>query len=160
MTKTFAGCCGALLVAGLQILPLGFTAAQAQPARSSEEEQVTVDGPYIVRQEKMTRSLSGMMAEQTISVSQRVSYADLDLSRQSDVDLLRWRVKTAAKDSCRQLERRFPSSIYIPDQTMHECIRDATSQAMAQVDTVASGSLARANAGQAVARADVPPIAQ
>lgn len=160
MTKTLAGCCGALLVLGLQILPASFSPAQAQQARAGEEEQVTVDGPYIVRQEKTKRSMGGLTAEQTISVSQRVSYADLDLSRQSDVNLLRWRVKAAAKDSCRQLERRFPSSLYIPDQTMHQCIRDAADQALAQVDAVASRSLARANTGQTVARADVPPVAQ
>jgi UrcA family protein len=159
MTKTFAGCCGALLVVGLQILPAGFSAARAQP-RPGDEEQVTVDGPYTVRQETTRRSMSGLMADQTISVSQKVSYADLDMSKPSDVDTMRGRVRAAAKDSCRQLEQRFPPSIYIPGKTLHQCIRDTTSQALADVNAIASRSLARANTGQAVARADVPPVAQ
>jgi UrcA family protein len=160
MTKTLAGCCGALLVVGLQILPVGFSAANAEPTRRGDEEQVTVDGPYTVRQETTRRSLSGLGAEQTISVSQKVSYADLDMSKQADVDTLRGRVRAAAKDSCRQLERRFPPSIYIPDTNLHQCIRDATSNGLADVNAIASRSLARANSGQTVARADVPPVAQ
>ena len=154
MTKTLAGCCASLLILGLQV----FTAGVAQAA--PQEEQVTVDGPYTVQQHVTKRAMQGRMEEETISVSQKVGYSDLDMSRQSDVDKLRDRVRTAAKDSCRELERRFPSAVYIPDKTRFECVRDATSQAMAQVDTLASRSMARANSGPAVARADIPPSAQ
>ena len=154
MTKTLAGCCASLLILGLQVFP----AAVAQAA--SQEEQVTVEGPYTVQHHVTKRAIRGRMQEETISVSQKVGYSDLDMSRQSDVDKLRDRVRIAAKDSCRELERRFPSAVYIPDQTKFECVRDATDQAMAQVDAVASRSLARANSGPAVARADVPPAAQ
>lgn len=157
MTKTLVGCCASLLVLGLPALTAGLGAAQAAP---SQEEQVTVDGPYTVQTQVTKRAMQGRMEEETISVSQKVSYADLDMSKQSDVNTLRDRVATAAKDSCRELERRFPSAIYIPDKTKFECVRDATSQAMAQVDAVTSRSLARANSGAAIARADVPPVAQ
>jgi len=150
MTKTLAGCCAPLLILGLQVFPAGL--AQA----ASQEEQVTVDGPYTVQTQVTKRAMQGRMEEETISVSQKVAYSDLDMSRQSDVDKLRDRVRTAAKDSCRELERRFPSAVYIPDRTRFECVRDATSQAMAQVDAVASRSVAQANTGPAVARADFP----
>ena len=154
MTKTLAGCCASLLVLGL---PVGVVPAQAA---SSQEEQVTVDGPYTVQHQVTKRAIRGRMEEETMSVSQRVSYADLDMSKQSDVDTLRDRVRTAARDSCRELERRFPSSVYIPDKTRRECVVDTTSQAMAQVETVTSRSLARANTGPTVARADAPRVAQ
>jgi UrcA family protein len=157
MTKTLAGCCGALLVVSLQIFPAGFSAANAEPARPGDEESVTVDGPYTVRQEVARHSLSSLGTEQTISVSQNVSYADLDMSKQTDVDTLRGRVRSAAKDSCRQLERRFPNVL---DRDLHQCIRDATRNGLADVNAIASRSLARANSGQTVARADVPPVAQ
>lgn len=154
MTKTVAGCCASLLILGLQVFPAGL--AQA----ASQEEQVTVDGPYTVQHQVTKRAMQGRMEEETISVSQQVGYSDLDMSRQSDVDRLRDRVRTAAKDSCRELERRFPSAVYIPDKTRFECVREATSQAMAQIDAVASRSMAQANTGRAVARADVPASAQ
>lgn len=154
MTKTLAGCCASLLILGLQVFPAGLARA------ASEEEQVTVDGPYTVQHRVSKRAIQGRMEEETISVSQKVGYSDLDMSRQSDVDTLRDRVRTAAKDSCRELERRFPPSVYVPDQTRFECVRDATRQAMAEVDAAASRSMARAGNGPAVARADIPASAQ
>src|SRR3954462_7366768 len=144
MTKTFTGCCSALLVFGLQSFTATPATAQAAP---SGQEEVTVDGPYVFHQQTTKRAMNGQMAEKTISVSQQVSYSDLDLSKAGDVETLRTRVKTAAKDDCRELDRRFSPSIYVPFDDRRSCVRHATGQALARVDAIASQSLARANTG-------------
>ena len=143
MTRIFSGCCTALLALGLQLFSTG-----AAQAASLGEEEITVSGPYTVSKEMTKRSLGGEMPEFTISVSQRVSYADLDLSKPDDVTKLRDRVTMAAKDSCRELDARFPPNIYHPvgDASRRACIRDTTGQALARLDTVTNGALARAEA--------------
>jgi hypothetical protein len=151
MTKTFAGCCSMLLALGLQVFPAGLGSAQAA---TPGQEEVTVDGPYTVRQELTKRALGGEMSETTLSVSQHVSYADLDLSKADDVAKLRERVKTAAADSCRELQRRFPSLTYIPMpyQTPYQCARTAAGPALARVDAITSQSVARADTGMSPSR--------
>ena len=155
MTKTFAGCCSALLVIGLPIFPGGLGSARAA---TTGHEEITVDGPFVVREQTTKRGLSGEMAEKTLTVSQNVSYADLDLSKPADVEKLRGRVNTAAVDSCKELVRRFPSSIYIPVGDDRRCAKDAAGRAMARVDAIASQSVARVNTGasQTLARAETP----
>jgi UrcA family protein len=143
MTKIFAGCCSALLALGLQLVPGGLRSAQAA---ITGDEEVTVVGPYTVGKATTKRALGGEMPELTISVSQSVSFADLDLSKPGDVATLRGRVKAAARDSCRELDHRFPSAIYIPmESDRRECVRNATGQALARVDTITNGALARAD---------------
>ena len=151
MRKTFGG----LGVALFLLLP-GIT-APAWAAR--EDERITVSGPYTVRQEITQRNMGGQMQEQKLSVSQDVSYADLDLTRHADVEKLRERVNAAAKDSCKELDRRFPVSTYIP-VTTRSCARDAAREALAQVDTIAAQSVANANGNmrQSLARQDTRPL--
>jgi UrcA family protein len=140
MTRTF-GC--TLLALGLQL----FSAGSAQAASLGEEE-ITVVGPYTVSKEMTKPSLGGEMPQFTVSVSQRVGYADLDLSKPDDVVKLRDRVTTAAKDSCRELDTRFPRNIYHPvgESSPKDCVRNTTGQALARLDTVTNGALARADA--------------
>lgn len=141
--KTFAMCSGTLLVLTLQLFPAGSAGAAA-----SEREDVTVDGPYTVRQEVTKQALRGRPPEMRLSASQTVSYADLDLSNPSDMEKLRSRVKSAAKDSCNELDLRFPRDAYIPDQSRYQCMKTAMNDALAQVGPVT---------GQSVARADISP---
>ena len=89
---------GGFGVALLILLPGATAPAWAAP----ESERITVDGPYTVRQEVTKRSMSGEMGEQSFSVSQRVGYSDLDLTKQTDVEKLRERVKVTAKDTCKE----------------------------------------------------------
>ena len=148
MRKTFGGFGVTLFL----LLPGATAPAWAAP----ESEQITVDGPYTVRQEMTQRSMGGEMGEQHLSVSQNVSYADLDLTKYADVETLRQRVRTAAKDSCRELGRRFPVSMYIP-LTTDTCARDAARNALAQVDAAAARSVASAAPRQTLARQDTRP---
>jgi UrcA family protein len=142
MTKIFAGCGPALLALSLQML-----AAGSAWAADLGEEKITVQGPYTVRTEMTKRSLGGEMPEFTISVSRDVNYADLDLSKSEDVAKLRDRVATAAKDSCRELDSRFPRDVYIPvnESSRKDCVRHATGQALARLDATTNGALARAD---------------
>ena len=138
MTRTF-GRCTALLALGLPLFSAGAALG---------EEKITVQGPYTVRTEKTKRSLGGHMPEVTISVSQNVGYTDLDLSKPEDVAKLRDRVNVAAKDSCRELDTRFPRDVYVPvgESSRKDCVRNATGQALARLDTVTKDALARADA--------------
>lgn len=151
MRKTFGGFGVALLL----LLPGATAPAWAAP----ESEQITVDGPYTVRQEMTKRSMGGDMGEQHLSVSQNVGYSDLDLTKYADVETLRQRVRTAAKDTCRELSRRFPVSMYIP-VTTDTCARDAARNGLAQVDAVAAKSVASADMGrrQTLARQETRPL--
>jgi UrcA family protein len=149
MRKTFGGFGAALLI----LLPGAAMPAWAAP----ESEQITVDGPYTVRQEVTKRGMGGELAEQNLSVSQNVGYSDLDLTKHADVEKLRDRVKTAAKDTCRELDRRFPVSTYIP-VTSRSCARDAARDGLAKVDAVAAKSVASADRRQTLARQDTSPL--
>jgi UrcA family protein len=140
MTRTFGY---TLLALGLQLFSVG-----SAQATSLGEEEITVAGPYTVSKEMTKRPLGGEMPEFTVSVSQHVNYADLDLSKPDGVAKLRDRVTTAAKDSCRELDSRFPRNIYHPvgESSRRECVRNTTGQTLARLDTVTNGALARADA--------------
>jgi UrcA family protein len=98
------------------------------------------------------------MGETKIAVSQRVSFADLDFSRQADVNMLRERVKAAARESCLELERRFPPSIYVADNDRHACIRDATREGIAQAMIMLQEKAIAQARGPAEARARLSVI--
>ena len=81
---------------------------------------------------------------ETASVSQRVRFADLDISRPAGVAALRERVRTAAQAACNDLERRYPSPYYVPLQPQENCVTAATQRAMSLVErTIPSRYAAR-----------------
>ena len=142
MTKMFVAYGAVLFALSLELL-----AAGSVWGADLGEEKITVQGPYTVRAEMTKRSLGGDMPEFTISVSQNVNYADLDLSKPEDVAKLRDRVSVAAQDSCRELNARFPRDVYIPvgESSRKDCVRSATGQALARLDATTNGALARAD---------------
>jgi UrcA family protein len=126
---------------------VAMTSALAAPV-GSPSEQVTVqeDSPYTVRQQEIERNASLMEVWQT-SVSKGVTYSDLDLSKDSDVQILKDRARKAAQDVCREADRRAESPFdrrinYVPD-----CLASARRQALAQVNRI----VADARTGQTVA---------
>jgi UrcA family protein len=125
------------------------TSAQAAPA-ASQDEQVTVqDTPYTVRQEEVGRTVSNMsqMKVRQTSVSRGVTYSDLDLSKDSDVAVLKDRAKNAAWDVCRQAERRPASPLDRHIGVEPDCVTNARRQAVADVNRI----VADARAGRMVA---------
>jgi UrcA family protein len=78
------------------------------------------------------------MQQTRISVDQQVSFADLDFSKPGEITRMRERIRDAARDSCQELDRRFPRSRFVPVNELNrrECVRGAISQAFAQLDEV------------------------
>lgn len=103
----------------------GLLAAHA-PAFAESDHEVVVEAPQVVR-ETIGRTSSGARDE-LVSLSHRVTYTDLDLTKTADVATLQARVKEAAELGCRQLRRLYPLSPQDP-----RCVRKATDSAMAQV---------------------------
>ncbi|HJT42080.1 MAG TPA: UrcA family protein [Rhizomicrobium sp.] len=132
MTKTLRGFCGMLLVLNLGTIGAGSASVLAA---AESDEKVTVTSPYTIRQQVLTRSLSRQMQIGRISVEQDVSYADLNLSKEADVAVMRQRLKEAAVQGCNELDRRFPRSIYVPVQDT-DCVKDATARALARLDGI------------------------
>ena len=106
---TVPGTCGILAGACL---------ALAAPAFAQTAEEITVLGRY------------GAGAE-VRSLSQVVSYADLDLGTKAGQDMLRHRISLTARYLCDKLGESNTSSAGIPS-----CRDQATRDAQAQVNTV------------------------
>ena len=134
MTRKICGLYGALLMLGLAASSFGSSAAQDLRS-SAQDEEVRVTSPYTILQQALPRSLSESLLISHIIVEKSVSFSDLDLTKQADVDKMKDRIRQAAKDSCRELNRRFPRALYIPvDDT--NCVRDATYRSLARLDEV------------------------
>ncbi len=83
---------------------LGLALSGAVPAASAEDVVITTQSP---------RQIWPSGREQIVSLTRRVSYADLDLSTYSGAKQLEVRVNQAANSLCEELERRaasFPNS--------------------------------------------------
>jgi UrcA family protein len=133
MTKKLRRYWGIMLVLGP-----GTVCAGPTFARAPSEEMTVYESPFTIRQEPVTHGWGRQMAETRISVEKTVSYADLDLSKDADVTTMEGRIRDAARDDCRELDRRFPAAIYAPVGTVgtRSCVRDATNQALAQLDGI------------------------
>jgi UrcA family protein len=73
-------------------------------------------------------SLTGASAD-VISISQRVSYADLNLATASGSREMEARVRNTAKALCEKLEQRYPLS----GTSVETCVRNAVDKGMADV---------------------------
>lgn len=133
MAKKLYGLCGAFVI----LCCVGSAWA--------DTEQVTVNGPYTIRQQTLTRNLSGLPEDVQTTVEIGVSYADLDFSKQADVDTMRDRLRKAARDSCRLVHRNPHILGYVPTEQA-DCVRTATLQSLAELDEI------RATAGRSVNR--------
>jgi len=140
MTKNLYGLCGALVIMG---------ACCTGSALAADTEEVRVDAPYTIRVQPLTRYLGGQMQETRITVESNVSYAGLDFSKQADVDAMKDRLRKAARDNCRELDRRFPSSVYIQVGST-DCVKTATRQSLAQLNEIraSAGRFARSQSAQ------------
>lgn len=119
--------------------------AAGQPAaeKAQAHETIEVFAPFVVRREA-TNPRRGMSREylSLISVDRRVSFHDLDLKKAEDRATLDSRVKQAAEDACKELERRFPQRIYIPVPENQDCVKNATEEALVQVNALIAAATA------------------
>src|SRR5215471_7324295 len=118
------------------VLGPGIVCAGPVSARRASEEMTVYESPFIVRQEQVSRGWLTSLPETRISVSRDVSYADLDLSKATDVTAMEGRIRDAARENCRELNRRYPATIFVPVGTVGNstCVRDATNEGLAQLD--------------------------
>lgn len=77
----------------------------------------------------MERSAIGVPTE-LVTVSHRVSYADLNLATHSGAMALKRRVETAARMACEQLDKLYPNE----EPELSHCIHLAVRKASGQVD--------------------------
>jgi UrcA family protein len=131
MTKKLRRYWGILLVLGP-----GTICAGPVSARTASEEMTVYESPFTIRQEPITRGWGRNLPETRISVSKEVSYAGLDFSKATDVTAMEDRIRDAARENCRELNRRYPPSIFAPVDSggNSTCVRDATNQGLAQLD--------------------------
>ncbi len=77
----------------------------------------------------VSRSSSGVPTEQ-VTLTHRVSYADLDLKTQIGAAELQKRVKETARAACKQLDELYP----LEGKNERQCTKDAIAQASPQVE--------------------------
>lgn len=105
-----------LMIAGLALA--GAVMAAEQPT----EITITATGETKV---VVGRSAYGTPIEE-VTLTRRVSYADLDLSKSAGAAELEKRVNQTARDACKELDARYP----FEPTTADECMRSATRKAM------------------------------
>jgi UrcA family protein len=94
-----------------------------------DKKVIVTEGPVIRRQEGRTKR--GFPIE-IIELTRRVSYADLDLSKEADVSVFELRVETAAKRSCEQLANKqsFEST---SASAITRCVSEAVDRSVEQM---------------------------
>jgi len=111
--------------------------AIAQQATEEILEEIVVGAPIVRRQ--VGRTAIGAEIE-VIELRRRVSYADLDLSKDADVTALKARIETTAKESCEQLSDMFPL-----DQSERREIQSCTNQAVDSTEEKVQAAIAAAS---------------
>ena len=142
--------CGSMLITAACCVAMASALTSALAASAgSPDEQVTVqhDGPYTVSREVIERGNMSKMELRETSVSKGVLYSDLDLSKDSDVEILKDRAREAARDVCRQADSRAESPLDRKIGVVPDCLTNAKRQAMADVNRIVED----ARSGRAVA---------
>lgn len=104
-----AAVAGAIVCGALGSSPAALAQPGGVPA-PAESQDITVTAPEVVHatlgrpvQQRRRRPVEIM------TTSQQVSFADLDLSKPADVATLRERIRDAAREACRRLDRAVPA---------------------------------------------------
>ena len=129
--------CTARFFALTALLALSAPLAVAQEDGRLIMEEVIVVAPRLVKRETLGRTATGADVER-ITLTRRVSYSDLDLTRHADVLELESRVSQMAETACAQLADLFPLDTDDPQNA--DCVRHAKASALAQVDAAAKAA--------------------
>ncbi len=132
LTFTFGS--GTLLALAATALVFKTDPAIAQQVAEAMEE-IVVEAPIVRRQ--VGRSAAGAKIE-VIELRRRLSYADLDLSKDVDVTELKTRIETTAKESCEKLDDMFPFA----EPTGGQGIRSCTDKAVAGTEEQVQAAIA------------------
>ena len=114
--------------------------AQVSPGPGSANEQITI---YPPQQNTWTAPVPnaanhGFAVAKSTSMSQLLSYSDLDLTKPADLKELERRVTQTATDVCRELNKRFPADLYhsvtqFSPGRRYDCVQEAVKDGMNQV---------------------------
>ena len=130
--------CSVVIIAAALTAATG--SANAQDYSSSTDETVIVEAPhpYIERQD-LGRAPDSLLSQERVSYSIPVNVEDLDLANPADRGVLEGRIYHAAWQACRELDRHFPPSIYVPttSETRRQCADRAADDGMAQARMIA-----------------------
>ena len=107
-----------------------FAQENADPFGPKVMEEVIVIAPRTIRREQIDRTSGGGRVEQ-ITLTRRVSYADLDLKAHADVVELERRVEAMAEESCGMIADAVP--FVDPEPSHEQCVERAIAGAMTQV---------------------------
>lgn len=118
---------------------IGGTLAQAQTSTTAGTEEIIITGKY------------GRSADDIQSLSQSVSYTDLDISTAEGKRMLRQRVNLTARWLCDKLGESDSSTPPVPS-----CRQTAVSDAMARVGTLEAGAAPRGTTWTAPAAWQAP----
>jgi len=114
--------------------------AQDYDAGRQTDETIIVEAPHpYIERETLGRTPDSRLPQERVSYSIPVSIADLNLANPSDQATVEDRIYSAAWQACRELDRHFPPSIYIPttSETRRQCADRAADGGMAQARMIA-----------------------
>jgi UrcA family protein len=111
-------------------------AAEGAPVEPETTQEITIVAPFVVQQKVVGRSSTTGAPIVIMSVSRRVSFADLDLGKASDATALRKRITDAAKAACDQLDQVQPSRTLPSVRANRACVKTAIADAMPLADAV------------------------
>ena len=94
-------------------------------------EEIVVEATPIVKESKADTA-SPAPGYYKVVMSSRVSYADLDLAKPTDVAKLEWRINEAATVVCEKLGKAYPDS----GPNTKECAKRAADKALAEARKV------------------------
>ena len=103
-------------------------ALAGSPVLSQPMEEITVTAPRTIHEQVDRSSMTGAPIER-ITLTRQVSYADLDLSKTVDANMLKARIADKAIEACKQLDSLYP---LLPKDS--DCVTKATDGAMEQAD--------------------------
>ena len=134
-------CFRPVLIGGCVCLAAATAMAQS-PALTTQTEAITVTAPYIVEKKVVDKAIGKRPALSVVSISQNVSYIDLDLAKPADAQKLIERVKATAVDVCKSLDKHFPPAQYIPVPAKQDCVGAATSESLIVANRLITASSA------------------
>ena len=105
---------------------MAWSSVLAQPL-----EEIVVEATPIVKESKADTA-SPAPGYYKVVMSSRVSYADLDLAKPTDVAKLEWRINEAATVVCDKLGKAYPDS----GPNTKECAKRAAEKALAEARKV------------------------
>jgi UrcA family protein len=124
---------GALL--GGSVIVTGSAAGQQISGKPAVTDEITIVAPYTVHRKIVGRTTAGIPVEE-ISLSRKVSFAGLDLTKHADVVEFEKRINDVAKEACKQLNTLYPEALYPPVDTDLDCVKEAVADGLKQANRV------------------------